>query len=116
MIREQNLRFDWMKDVDKKRPFYFRALTWYMDRMIELIHDDLDAYREFLAVVHLVKPPAALMSPRVAAKVLGKWARTRLSGQQTLITRNYQNRTVPPPDHLEISEEPKADFAASHTR
>ncbi|MCV7221962.1 FAD-binding oxidoreductase [Mycolicibacterium elephantis] len=116
VIREQNLRFDWMKDVDKKRPFYFRALTWYMDRMIELIHDDLDAYREFLAVVHLVKPPAALMSPRVAAKVLGKWARTRLSGQQTLITRNYQNRTVPPPDHLEISEEPKADFAASHTR
>ncbi|MGV0660868.1 oxygenase, partial [Mycolicibacterium pulveris] len=116
VIREQNLRFDWMKDVDKKRPFYFGALTWYMDRVIELIHDDLDAYRDFLAVVHLVKPPAALMSPRVAAKVLGKWARTRLSGQQTLITRNYQNRTVPPPDHLEISEAPKADFAASHTR
>ncbi len=57
VIREQNLRFDWIKDVDDKRPFYFGALTWYMDRVMELVHDDLDTYREFLAVVHLVKPP-----------------------------------------------------------
>jgi NAD(P)H-flavin reductase/2-polyprenyl-6-methoxyphenol hydroxylase-like FAD-dependent oxidoreductase len=95
VIREQNLRFGWIKDVDKKRPFYFRALTWYMDRVIELVHDDLDAYREFLAVVHLVKPPSALMRPKVVARVLGKWARTRLSGQKTLIARNYENRAVP---------------------
>lgn len=97
VIREQNLRFDWMKDVDKKRPFYFRVLTWYMDRVLELVHDDLDAYREFLAVVHLVKPPSALMRPGIASRVLGKWARTRLSGQQTLIARNYENRTPPKP-------------------
>lgn len=95
VIREQNLRFDWIKDVDAKRPFYFRALTWYMDRVMELVHDDLDAYREFLAVVHLVKPPAALMTPKVAGKVIGKWARTRLSGNKTLIARNYAGRTVP---------------------
>ena len=55
VIREQNLRFDWIKDVDRKRPFYFGVLTWYMDRVIELLHDDLDTYRELLAVVHLVK-------------------------------------------------------------
>ena len=95
VIREQNLRFDWIKDVDRKRPFYFSALTWYMDRVIELVHDDLDTYREFLAVVHLVKPPSALMMPKVAGRVLGKWARTRLSGQKTLIARNYEDRTVP---------------------
>ena len=95
VIREQNLRFDWIKDVDAKRPFYFRALTWYMDRVMELVHDDLDAYREFLAVVHLVKPPSALMTPKVAGKVIGKWARTRLSGDKTLIARNYAGRTVP---------------------
>lgn len=95
VIREQNLRFDWIKDVDAKRPFYFGALTWYMDRVMELVHDDLDAYREFLAVVHLVKPPAALMTPKVAGKVIGKWARTRLSGNKTLIARNYAGRTVP---------------------
>ena len=102
VIREQNLRFDWMKDVHKKRPFYFRVLTWYMDRLLELVHDDLDAYREFLAVVHLVKPPLALMKPGIASRVLGKWARTRLSGQKTLIARNYEDRAVPaaPVDQL----------------
>ncbi len=104
VIREQNLRFGWIKDVDKKRPFYFRGLTWYMDRVLELVHDDLDTYREFLAVVHLVKPPAALMKPSVAAKVLGKWARTRLSGQKTLIARNYADRTVPTPPVPETPE------------
>lgn len=116
VIREQNFRFDWLTDVAKKRPFYFGALTWYMDRVLELVHDDPDSYGEFLAVVHLVKPPAALMSPRFVTRVLGKWARTRLSGQRTLIARNYQNRTVPAPDHLEQSQEMTAGFAASHTR
>ena len=101
VIREQNLRFEWIKDVDRKRPFYFSALTWYMDRVIELVHDDLDTYREFLAVVHLVKPPSALMMPKVAGRVLGKWARTRLSGRKTLIAGNYENRTVPMADRLD---------------
>jgi NAD(P)H-flavin reductase/2-polyprenyl-6-methoxyphenol hydroxylase-like FAD-dependent oxidoreductase/ferredoxin len=105
VIREQNLRFDWVKDVDRKRPFYFAALTWYMDRVIELVHDDLDTYREFLAVVHLVKPPSALMMPKVAGRVLGKWARTRLSGRKTLIASNYQNRTVPVADRSDQPEE-----------
>jgi len=114
VIREQNLRFDWIKDVDKKRPFYFRALTWYMDRVTELVHDDLDTYREFLAVVHLVKPPSALMRPKVAGRVIGKWARTRLSGQQTLIARNYQNRTVPTAE-TERRPEDIADLAGART-
>jgi NAD(P)H-flavin reductase/2-polyprenyl-6-methoxyphenol hydroxylase-like FAD-dependent oxidoreductase len=105
VIREQNLRFDWIKDVDRKRPFYFGALTWYMDRVLELVHDDLDTYREFLAVVHLVKPPSALMMPKVAGRVLGKWARTRLSGRRTLIARNYLHHTVPTPDRLQRPEE-----------
>ena len=116
VIREQNLRFGWIKDVDKKRPFYFRALTWYMDRLVELVHDDLDAYREFLAVVHLVKPPAALMKPSVAGRVLGKWARTRLSGQKTLIARNYEDRSVPTPEHQETHEEiPLGEVTAIRT-
>ena len=28
--------------------------------------------------------------------MIGKWARTKLSGQQTLIERNYTDRGVPP--------------------
>ncbi|SBS79803.1 Ferredoxin--NAD(+) reductase [uncultured Mycobacterium sp.] len=115
VIREQNLRFDWLKDVDKKRPFYFGALTWYMDRVMELVHDDPDTYNEFLAVVHLVKPAAALMTPTVAARVIGKWARTKLSGQKTLIARNYENRTIPPPDHLAQTEEIPVGLAATRS-
>lgn len=115
VIREQNLRFDWLKDVDKKRPFYFGALTWYMDRVMELVHDDPDTYNEFLAVVHLVKPAAALMTPKVAARVIGKWARTRLSGEKTLIARNYENRTVPPVDHLSQTEEIPIALAATRS-
>ncbi|RDH80059.1 oxygenase [Mycolicibacterium moriokaense] len=104
VIREQNLRFDWIKDVDAKRPFYFRALTWYMDRVTESVHDDLDTYRQTLAVISLVKPPSTLMRPKIACRVLGKWARTRLSGQKTLIARNYENRTVPEADLLVPTE------------
>ncbi|AKK25710.1 FAD-binding oxidoreductase [Mycobacterium sp. EPa45] len=116
VIREQNLRFDWLKDADKKRPFYFGALTWYMDRVMELVHDDPDVYNEFLAVVHLVKPAAALMTPPVAARVIGKWARTRLSGQKTLIERNYENRTIPVPEYLAQTAEMPVDLATSRSR
>jgi len=115
VIREQNLRFDWIKDVDAKRPFYFPVLTWYMDRVLELVHDDLDTYREFLAVMHLVKPPTALMRPKVAGRVIGKWARTRLSGQKTLIARNYQNRTVPSADHPIQTDEITVGLAGTPT-
>ncbi|MCV7214930.1 2Fe-2S iron-sulfur cluster binding domain-containing protein [Mycobacterium crocinum] len=115
VIREQNLRFDWLKDADKKRPFYFGALTWYMDRVMELVHDDPETYNEFLAVVHLVKPAAALMTPKVAARVLGKWARTRLSGQKTLIARNYENRTIPSVEELIQTEEVAIGLAATRS-
>ena len=116
VIREQNLRFDWLKDADKKRPFYFGALTWYMDRVMELVHDDPETYNEFLAVVHLVKPAAALMTPKVAARVVGKWARTKLSGQKTLIERNYANRTVPQIETPMVTDELLADLTATRTQ
>ncbi len=115
VIREQNLRFDWLKDADKKRPLYFGALTWYMDRVMELVHDDPETYNEFLAVVHLVKPAAALMTPKVAARVLGKWARTKLSGQKTLIARNYENRTIPSVEDLIQTEEVSISLAATRS-
>jgi hypothetical protein len=65
--------------------------------------------------VHLVKPAAALMTPRVAARVVGKWARTRLSGQKTLIARNYENRAIPLPEHLAETEELPAVLATSRS-
>lgn len=115
VIREQNLRFDWIKDVDKKRPFYFRVLTWYMDRVIELVHEDPDSYNRFLAVVHLVSPPASLMTPRFATRVLAAWARTKLSGRPTLIERNYRDHPVPSPVEQSPTEGSSVGVAAIHT-
>ena len=102
VIREQTLRFDWIKDVEKKRPFYFRFLNWYMDRVTELVHDDIESYRKFLAVIHLVKPASALLAPSVMARALGKWAWTKLRGRKTLIERNFPG-PVPEPTALPIA-------------
>lgn len=95
VVREQNLRFPWIKDVEKKRPFYFRALTWYMDRIMELVHDDIAAYRDLLAVIHLVKPTSALLSPSMASRALGKWAKAKLTGKKTLIERSFAGPVTP---------------------
>lgn len=103
VVREQTLRFPWVKDVEKKRPFYFRALNWYMDRVTELVHDDIDSYRTFLAVIHLVKPPFALLTPVMITRVIGKWAWTRLRMRKTLIQRNYPPTQELPPSGMPVS-------------
>lgn len=89
VVREQNLRYPWIHQVDAKRPWYFRALTWYMDRLTELSHDDMDVYRQLLSVVHFVSPPGSLTTPYMVARVLGKWLGTKLRFKRTLIERNF---------------------------
>ncbi len=89
VIREQNLRYPWIEDVKRKRPFYFRAHNWYINRVIELMHEQPDIYRHYLMVTHFVEPPAVLMKPGVIARVLGKWLMTRLTFKETLIERNF---------------------------
>ncbi|MDP2125265.1 MAG: FAD-binding oxidoreductase [Parvibaculum sp.] len=89
VIREQNLRYAWIPDVEKKRPFYFRAQNWYIDRVLEAMHDDPSIYRKYLMVTHFVAPPSLLMRPDVTARVLGKWLASRLRGQPTLVERNF---------------------------
>ncbi|TJY59540.1 2Fe-2S iron-sulfur cluster binding domain-containing protein [Sinimarinibacterium sp. CAU 1509] len=91
VVREQNLRYPWIHHVDSKRPWYFGGLTWYMDRLTELSHDDMDIYRQLLSVVHFVSPPGSLMTPRVAAKVVGKWLGTKLRFKRTMIDRNFRD-------------------------
>ena len=91
VIREQNLRYPWIKDVERKRGRFFRARNWYIDRVLERMHEDPDMYRLYLAVTHFVAPPAVMLRPRVVAKVLWTWARTRLTRGQTLIERNFDS-------------------------
>lgn len=89
VIREQNLRYRWIKDVEKKRRFYADAQNWYTDRILEAMHDDPEIYRTYLSVTHFVAPPSVLFRPAVLGKVLWKWASTRLARQKTLIERNF---------------------------
>ncbi len=89
VIREQNLRYPWIKNVEEKRPFYFPLQNWYVDRVFESMHDDLRIYRLYLAVSHLIAPFTALMKPAVVARVLGKWLWSRLRRRETLIQRNF---------------------------
>jgi NAD(P)H-flavin reductase/2-polyprenyl-6-methoxyphenol hydroxylase-like FAD-dependent oxidoreductase/ferredoxin len=89
VVREQNLRYAWIADVERKRPFYFWALVWYIDRVLELLHDDPAVYRQWLAVTHFVASPLSLASPRIATKAIGKWLAARLTAQPTLIERNF---------------------------
>ncbi len=89
LVREQNLRYPWIRDRAQKRPFYASAQNWYVDRMLEAMHEDPDLYRRYLEVTHFIAGPASLLRPGVVARVLGRWLRTRLSGRQTLIERNF---------------------------
>lgn len=89
VIREQNLRYRWIKDVGKKRRFYAGAQNWYIDRMLEAMHEEPDLYRLYLSVTHFVSPPTVLFKPAVLVQVLGKFLLTRLARRKTLIERNF---------------------------
>ena len=77
--------------MEKKRPFYFRAQNWYIDRVIECMHVDPRIYSLYLAVSHFIAPASVLLKPRIIVRVLGRWLATRLRGDQTLIERNFGN-------------------------
>jgi flavin-dependent dehydrogenase len=89
LIREQNLRYPWIKDVEKKRPFGFALRNWYVDRVFELLHEDPSVYRTYQLVTHFVESPAILRRPAFVARVLGRWLRTKLAAKKTLIERNF---------------------------
>jgi NAD(P)H-flavin reductase/ferredoxin/2-polyprenyl-6-methoxyphenol hydroxylase-like FAD-dependent oxidoreductase len=89
LIREQNLRYPWIKDGDKKRAFYFRLQNWYVDRIFELMLEDHAVYGIYLRVSHLVEPATALMKPSLVARVLARWLVARLTSRKTLIERNF---------------------------
>ncbi len=103
VVREQNLRYSWIKDGDSKRPFYFRFLNWYVDRVLELAHEDPAMYRLYLAMTHFISTPTVLVRPGVVAKVLGQWAKTKLALKPTLIERNF-GRELCKPDDLPLTD------------
>lgn len=94
VIREQNLRYPWIKDVEKKRPRFARLQNWYVDRIMELMHDSPDIYRLYLSVTHFASPPSVLMRPDVMARAVGKWLFTKITLRKSLIEKKYGNAPV----------------------
>lgn len=97
VVREQNLRYPWIQDVEKKRPIYFPLLNWYVDRIFELLHEDSEIYRHYLSVSHFVEPPSALMRPWVVARVMAKWVQGLFSSEPGLIEKNFGTPRVDSP-------------------
>ena len=89
VIREQNLRFPWIHDVKRKRPFHFRLQNWYVDRVFESLHE---IRRSRSRGVTLRSATALARHSRDS----GQGAQTSLSrqaarGGTTLIERNFGN-------------------------
>jgi hypothetical protein len=91
VIREQNLRYPWIKDVEKKRHFYANVQNWYIDRLFEAMHDNTELYKLYLTVSHYVTSPVVLVKPSVLLQVLGKWLWTKMTFRQTLIEKNFRD-------------------------
>lgn len=53
-------------------PPWLRPVLWYKRRLIRLLVTDPQVFRVFLGVYHMVRSPAALVGPRLLAKVLFK--------------------------------------------
>jgi hypothetical protein len=53
----------------------FRLLNRYMDRVHATASEDREVCRRFFDVLNLLAPPASLLTPRVAWRVLSRRAR-----------------------------------------
>jgi 2-polyprenyl-6-methoxyphenol hydroxylase-like FAD-dependent oxidoreductase len=59
-----------LPEVEGKRPFGNGVLQWYGDRFQRLTSSDSEAVQTFMEVMHMLKPPTAMFSPRLVMKVL----------------------------------------------
>jgi hypothetical protein len=59
-------------EVEGRRPTGFHLLNRYMDRVHAMAAEDREVCRQFFDVLNLLSPPASLLSPRVAWRVLSR--------------------------------------------
>ncbi|MGE5526309.1 MAG: FAD-dependent oxidoreductase [Rhodospirillaceae bacterium] len=65
----EDLRFP---QVEGKRPAGFRLFNWYLERVHAAASVDAEVCRHFFEVLNLLAPPAALMKPALAWRVLAR--------------------------------------------
>ncbi len=61
--------FRWSTTVGGQPDHITRLMHHYFDRVLRLMIDDPDMYRKFWQVVHMVKPPRALLQPSIVTRV-----------------------------------------------
>jgi flavin-dependent dehydrogenase len=59
-----------LPELDEKRPLGSGFLHWYGEKFQRLTSTDTEALQTFMQVMHMLKPPEALFSPRMLWKVL----------------------------------------------
>lgn len=57
-------------DTEGPRPWHTPLLNWYQARLIEAAHEDPVVVDTFARVLRLEKPPSALLTPEIVARVL----------------------------------------------
>jgi 2-polyprenyl-6-methoxyphenol hydroxylase-like FAD-dependent oxidoreductase len=64
-----------LPEVEGTRPLGGGLLYWFSDRFQRLTATDEEAVRTFMQVMHMLKPPTAMFSPKLVWKVLARQPR-----------------------------------------
>lgn len=64
--------FRWDSTVGGKPGLFTRLMHQYMDQVAMLSLVDMESYATFIDVIHMLKPPSALMHPKIIARVIGQ--------------------------------------------
>lgn len=67
----------WASTTGVNRNAMTRFLHWYTDIVMTIIPREMDVFKAFLPVQHMLKPPTSLMSPNIAMKVIAYALRNR---------------------------------------
>ncbi|MBV9388121.1 MAG: hypothetical protein JOZ78_17000 [Chroococcidiopsidaceae cyanobacterium CP_BM_ER_R8_30] len=62
--------FRWPNTKGGRPDFATRLMHWYIDQVMELAGENAEAYRVFVEVMHLLKPPTALFQPSILVQIL----------------------------------------------
>jgi len=73
-------------ETEGKRSFGMGFFHWYSRRLLEAAADNPQLAQSFYLVMHMLKPPTAMFTPRVLAAVLF-WKKPRQSTQDEYLAR-----------------------------
>ena len=67
MATGEDLRYP---EIEARRPFGYGLMKWYTGRVHRAVAHDTELALHFLRAMHMLEPPTALLTPRMALRVL----------------------------------------------